>query len=421
MKQVYSIIYLTILLLLTSKFLSAQENQLPNKSILKFGVIPVLSYDADLGLKYGAIINLFDYKAKKADYSQYLLLRLSNTTRNTLNIQSLFESESLIPNATTFIEAAYINDQKLGFYGFNGIESNYNTKYKNSNSEKFINQNFYTLNRKLLRFRADIQTNLNSNWRALTGITYSKFILISNKENASSLYDNYVNWGIVNNTEKYGGSVLNFKLGFVYDSRNDKCSCTSGQWFEGFVVYAPPIADMPTFSKMVLTYRHYHSLSKNFTLLFRLSSQTKLSGEIPHYMLPIYFDSQLNQDGLGGAYTMRGIARNRIVADGFTLGNFETRFNIKEFKLWGLDFLISGTLFYDLAYIMQPYNVNMSNVPTAIKHDYFTTKEQPIYMGFGPGINIIYNKNNITTVNYGFNVNKQYGTGGLYVGSKFLF
>ncbi|MDA3930889.1 MAG: hypothetical protein PF541_18220 [Prolixibacteraceae bacterium] len=407
-------------LLLFTIQIQAQQKAL--KHNYNLGVIPVSSYDADLGFKYGAVVNLFDYAPQKADYSQYLLLRLTNTTRNTLNIQSVFESEQLIPNATTIIEAGYTNDQKLNFYGFNGIESNYNPNIENSKSAEFIHQNFYTLDRKLIRFRADIQKNISQNWRTLTGITFSKFILQSNsEENSTTLYDNYLNWGIIDTKEEKGGSVLNLKFGMVYDSRNDKCTCTSGQWFEGFIVYAPPISDLPAFSKMILTYRYYHSLNENFTLTFRLSSQTKLSGKVPHYMLPIYFDSQLNQDGLGGAYTMRGISRNRIMADGFALGNFETRIKLKEFTFFKLDFLISATLFTDVAYITQPYDYKLKNIPLAQQNQFFSNSQQPLYIGLGPGLNIIYNQNNITTINYGFSPNPQMGNGGLYIGSRFLF
>ena len=94
---------------------------------------------------------------------------------------------------------------------------------------------------------------------------------------------------------------------------------------------------------------------------------------------------------------------------------------LKEFRFLNLDFDISSTLFIDLAYITQRRKLDFSNVPMDTKSQYFSNTPQPINVSFGPGINIIFNKNNITTVNYGFSPNSQLGTGGLYIGSKFLF
>ena len=397
------------------------QQQYIEKHKYSMGVIPVLSYDADLGLKYGAVFNFFDFKPHDTNYSQYLIFRGTYTTRNTLNIQSFFESDRLIKNASTIIEASYTNDQKLGFYGFNGFESNYMPLLIQPQSQFFLNKNFYSLNRTLLRFRFDVQKNIVSQWRVLSGLTYSRYFIASNNKRQATLYDYYQQWGIVSENEAAGGSCFNATLGLIYDSRDNKTNSKTGQWFEGFLVYAPALFKRAGFSKLVLTYRNYSSFfNDNLTLLFRLSSQTKLSGDIPHYMLPLYFDTQESLPDFGGVSTLRGVARNRIVANGYLLGNFETRFNIFRFKLL-LDFQISGTLFCDLAYITQSYRYSSTSISDKEQKAFFNDSKQSLYAGFGPGVNIIYNQNNIITVNYGFNANSQLGNGGFYIGSRFLF
>lgn len=426
MKQSLNIICLIFQLLLTYNIVAAEENQSSDKSHLTFGVIPVFSYDADLGLKYGAVLNLFDSKySDYPNYDQYLNLKLSHTTRNTLNLQALFESSTLFPNATTFLEATYTNDQKLDFFGFNGIETIVNADWRNPSHSNFRNKNFYSIDRKLIRLRADVQKNLIDNkLRFLTGITFNNVMFnFPEEENANNtLYQNYIDWGLINKNEKNGGLSTYAKLGLIYDTRNDNLYCTKGNWIEGFLVYAPSFINEQAYSKLVLTYRAYQSFkNEKYTLSVRLSSQNKLSGKIPSYMLPFYFDTQINQDGLGGAYTLRGVTRNRIVSDGFAMGNFESRIQLKELRLLKLDFEISSTLFLDLAYITQRRKVVLSNVPNKLKAEFFSTSPQQLYSSFGPGINITFNHNNITTVNYGFSSNKQLGSGGLYIGSRFLF
>ena len=150
-----------LLLLLIVNLVSAQENKNNEKNKVSFGVIPVFSYDADLGLKYGAVINIFDSKINDyPNYDQYLNLKLSYTTRNTLNLQGLFESIKLIPNTTTFLEATYTNDQKLDFLGFNGIESIINRQFSDPDNPNFIANQYFNIDRKLIRLRADVKKNL---------------------------------------------------------------------------------------------------------------------------------------------------------------------------------------------------------------------------------------------------------------------
>lgn len=415
-----------LLLLLPTKLIIAKNNQCNNNNNISFGIIPVFSYDADLGLKYGAVINLFDSKINEyPNYDQYLNLKLSHTTRNTLNLQALFESIKLIPQATSFLEVTYTNDQKLDFLGFNGIETIINNQLSDSNNDNFIDKQFYNINRKLIRLRADVQKNIiGEKLRLLTGFSYYNVMvkLPMLQNDSKSLYENYIEWGLINRHETTGGKSALATIGFIYDTRNNNTFCTKGTWIEGFVKYAPKLGNSQSFSKLVLTYRAYKSIkNEKYTFSMRLSSQNKLSGNIPSYMLPFYFDTQINEDGLGGAYTLRGITRNRIVADGFALGNFESRIQLKEFRLLNLDFLISSTLFADVAFITQRRQTDLSNVPLAAQNEFFSNASQTLNVSFGPGINITFNKNNITTVNYGFSPNAQLGNGGLYIGSKFLF
>ena len=124
------IIFLSLFLLFVLPLSAFANETLKNDSIkkrsrFKIGGIPVFAYDADLGLKYGAVINLFDFGDDKIppNFEQYLMLRLTNTTRGTVNLQALLESESLINNTKVLAEASYIIDKRLDFFGFNGTQA----------------------------------------------------------------------------------------------------------------------------------------------------------------------------------------------------------------------------------------------------------------------------------------------------------
>jgi hypothetical protein len=416
-----------------------EKKKTEKKSRYSFGVIPALAFDSDLGFKYGAVVNLFDYGETKfpPHYEQYLFVKLTNTTKGTLNLQALLESETLINKAKVLAEASYLVDRKLDFFGFNGTDAVYNPEFTDSESDAFQNNFFYAHHRNFLRLRFDVQKYLTgSRFRLLTGFTFHHFGISPAREerkdkgdNSSSdgfqhptLFENYNNWGIIQSEENSGGNISLFSLGLIYDSRNDPCYCTDGKSFDAVFNYSPAFLGDAGFSKLILTYRQHTSFLKDkLTFSFRVSSQQKLSGEIPFYFVPNFYDSRLSYDGVGGAFNLRGAMRNRIAADGFVTGNFEIKFKTLDFKLLKQYFSTSIAGFYDNAYITQTYKTNLENVPEAEKPVYFNQGKQKVQHTFGPGLYIVFNQNNVITINYGMAANKQIGTSGLYIGSSLLF
>jgi hypothetical protein len=416
-----------------------EKRKTEKKSRYSFGVIPALAFDSDLGFKYGAVVNLFDYGETKfpPHYEQYLFIKLTNTTKGTLNLQALLESETLINNAKVLAEASYLVDRKLDFFGFNGTDAVYNPQFTEPENSDFKNKYFYAHHRNFLRLRFDVQKYLaGSRFRLLTGFTFHHFGISPAREERKDKVDNpnsdgfqhptlfeyYNNWGIIKPEENIGGNISLFSLGLIYDSRNDPCYCTDGKWFETVLNYSPAFLGDAGFSKLMLTYRQHTSfLNDKFTFSFRVSSQQKLSGEIPFYFVPTFYDSRLSSDGVGGAFNLRGALRNRIAADGFVTGNFEIKLKTFDVKLLKQHFSTSIAGFYDNAYITQTTKVNLDNVPEAEKQVYFNQGKQKVQHTFGPGLYIVFNQNNVITINYGIAANKQIGTSGLYIGSSLLF
>jgi hypothetical protein len=433
--------FLTLFLFLPLSIFGQEEEKrkTENKSRYSYGVIPALAFDSDLGFKYGAVVNLFDYGETKLPphYVQYLFIKLTNTTKGTLNLQALLESETLINKAKVLAEASYLVDRKLDFFGFNGTNAVYNRKFTEPESSEFKNNFFYAHHRNFLRLRFDVQKYLaGSKLRLLTGFTFNSYnISLAREERKDkvdnpnsdgfqhpTLFENYNKWGIIQSEENSGGNISLFSLGLIYDSRNDPSYCNDGKWLEAVFNYSPAFLGDAGFSKLMLTYRQHTSFLKDkITFSFRVSSQQKLSGEIPFYFVPTFYDSRLTNDGVGGAFNLRGALRNRIAADGFVTGNFEIKLKTLDFQLLKQHFSTSIAGFYDNAYITQTNKVNFDNVPEAEKPVYFNTGKQKVQHTFGPGLYIVFNQNNVITINYGMAANKQIGSSGLYIGSSLLF
>jgi hypothetical protein len=429
----------SIFLLLALGVLLAKANQTDSESNFKspysWGVIPALAYDADLGLKYGAVFNLFDYDNYDIhpQYHQYLYAKIINSTGGTLQLQALLESDKLIKGAKIFAEASYIRDSQLDFYGFNGSNALYHPKLSDASHPAFVSNHFYSKQRAMTRLRFDIQTYLsNKHFRLLTGYTFQNFELRPDKGeyqsladyniSTGSLFELYKTWNIIDPAERNGGQLHLFTAGLVYDLRNEFCYCTDGIWAETFLIYSPGFGAGNTFSKHVATLRQHMSLpGETFTFSYRISSQQKLSGRIPFYMLPWFFDTRLTNDGPAGAFGLRGASRNSIVGDGFLSSNFEAKLKFVDTKIRNHEFYASAVVFYDNSFITQPYRYSTQDIPAMAKELLFSNNPQKLHHTYGAGLYIVFNKNNIITINYGISPDPQNGNGGLYIGSALLF
>ena len=327
---------------------------------LSWGGTPVLAYDSDVGLRYGAVINLFDYSNREIlpDYTQHVRFRLFNSTKGTSNYSVLYDSERLIPRSLVTIEASYIEDIALDFYGFNGSGTVYYPEFSDESQSGYINKYFYSHHRQMFRIRADLQRQIISReFRFFSGITYQRYRMgdidygrFDIPEGAdgdvathTTLYRKFVDWGAIHPEEKDGGDILTLSSGIIYDTRQGKIHCKGGLWFESYFIISPPVVSSSYFIKQVTTFRHYIPLNRiNGQLAYRLSSQQKIAGRIPYYQLPVFYGSLENQDGPGGAFTLRGVHRNRIAANGYLLGNIEFRKNLFSFRLLNIDWQTEG-------------------------------------------------------------------------------
>jgi hypothetical protein len=416
-------IVLTITIIFKTTLSHSQNSDTIKHSKNSFGFVPILSYDSDIGLRYGVVANFFHYNDtinRKDCYSDNIFLRIFNTTKNSFQTQFLTESDNLIKTSKVFIEASYMRDKSFEFYGFNGTENIYDNSYTNENGSCFLSENFYKSDRTLTRIRFDIQKNIGSpKWRVLGGISYTNYIFQYDTTQSNLLYE-FIKAGAITKQEKNGGQSVRFTSGLVYEKRNNQCYCSDGTWAEAYIVFNQNIGTGENFSKLITTIRDYREIG-NYVLMTRVSAQTKTHGNIPFYLLSEYHDTRMNQDGLGGAFNLRGIPRARILSDGFILANLELRKNISKTVLFKKKTNIDISVFTDNAFIIQKYNYNNSGFTAYNREKFIRNNRDNYYNTIGAGLYVVMNRNNIINVNYGFSAFQKENSSGLYIGSSFLF
>ncbi|MEA1896811.1 MAG: BamA/TamA family outer membrane protein [Bacteroidota bacterium] len=423
-----------------------------NKEIVRTGFspvgIPLVSYNSDIGFKYGALVNLYWYGdgSRYPQYDHSIYVQLSRTTKGNGINQITYESDKLMPGIRSLFEASLLTEKALNFYGFNGYQAVYDLDFEKEELDQLGNSNrlYYRHSRRLFRLKADFQGEIfGQELRWLGGIAYYGSSIDSvdidklnegkdkNLLSHNSLYGNYVEWGLIPGNQANGGNHTILKGGLIYDTRDNEPNPFKGVWSEIQFHYAPSFLSNTDYSyaRIILTHRQYFTLLPEWiNLAYRVSYQGKIAGEMPFYMMPFVFQTapKLTRDGVGGARTVRGVRRNRIVGDGFVYGNFEVRGNILKTNVLNQNFYIALSVFADGGMVTQKYNFDASGMPDELPDELPDeiiapdAKEIP-HLGMGGGIHFILNHNFIITVNYGCTLKKSDGDRGLYTNMKYLF
>jgi hemolysin activation/secretion protein len=138
---------------------------------------------------------------------------------------------------------------------------------------------------------------------------------------------------------------------------------------------------------------------------------------------------------LGGANSLRGIMRNRILANGFAYANIEMRCKVVKFDIGKQHFYIGLAPFFDMGVITQPYELDEAAIKAAYDNDsdpmklplssYFATykvdddntgttteyldksKTYLPHMAAGLGLKVAMNENFVLSVDWAMALDKQ--------------
>ena len=378
-----------------------------------FGVLPSVAFDADLGFQGGALTNIYYYGdgSQYPEYIHSIYAEAAYTTKNYGIFRVNYDSKYLIPKHRLTLDATYQPDAMCDFYGFNGYQSVYNQdfhKWKKDpnkmNVADYQSRAFYKYKRDLFRFAADIEGTIwkNIKWNAGVGVLgymigecdidmlngKHKYELGEDGKPTDSkamnpaiegLYEKYVNWGLIKPAEAKGGWHPYVRLGLTYDSRDQRTCPTKGIYADAFFTYTAAFGEQATVDhnynhlQFNFNFRHYVPVYRDrVTFAYRIGTQNNIAGQSPFYMntyLNTLFIQRVMYEGLGGANSLRGIMRNRILANGFAYANVELRCKVAKFDIGRQHFYIGLAPFFDLGVITQPYELDKEALNRAYAAD----------------------------------------------------
>jgi hypothetical protein len=445
MKKRLNVILSFFILTLLPITLFAQEDSTScsSKSRIQISGLPVVAYDADQGFQYGIVANLyhFDENVGYPEYKHAFKVEVSRFTKGSGVNQFFYDSKYLVPgNIRLTADVSYLTEKALDFYGFNGYQAVYVPGWEDDEDTSYLTRMFYRHERKMFRFTCDFQGPVLKNklrWLAGIGIMNFKTGTVDidrlNKgkdedkilPDTITLYDQYVDWGIISEDEKDGGNANFIKGGIVFDTRDNEPNPMKGLWDEALLVYSPGFFfnNDNSFLKLILIHRQYLTLvKKKLSFVYRLAYQGTIAGKTPYYFQPYMlssFSTATKTDGLGGAKNLRGILRNRVVGDGVAWGNVEFRWRIKDFIIAKQNLYVGLNVFGDAGMVVQEIDFDKDTIDP--EYFDFNYGKSNIHPSLGAGLRIGWNENFIIAVDYGFAMDRKDGVSGLYIAFGNLF
>ena len=238
-----------------------------------------------------------------------------------------------------------------------------------------------------------------------------------------TLYEKYLDWGIISANEAHGGWHPYLRGGITYDSRDYRTFPTKGIYADAFLTYSAAFGNQTGYNhlKANLNFRHYLSLYRDYAVFaYRVGAQSLLAGHSPFYM-DSYFNTLFLQrelyEALGGGNSLRGIMCNRILSKGFAYANIEFRFKLVKFDIAKQHFYIGLNPFLDAGMVIRPafldeqalQQIFLEN-PDEYIDDYFDFSPAKLYaphLSAGIGLKIAMNENFVLSGEWAAPFNKQ--------------
>ena len=295
--------------------------------------VPALNYDADEGFGYGAILELYNYGSAGADPYRFTLQpTVFLTTGGRKDFTLFFDSPHLLPGGWR-VDVFLGSEQQLAspYYGV-GNDVPVDPLMEDDPENPF----FYRFGRTRRQLSGNLQHAIGQlPVRALfgAGLVHNTIDAVPKDSGTTFLQRELASAPAGREPGGYSNFV---RAGVVWDTRDREVGPRRGSWSEFLVQRVDEALGSETsYTRWTATDRRYVPLgSERLVFANRLLLQG-VSGDAPFYDLHQVQTSFKQQEGLGGAKTIRGMPKNRYVGRGMFLWNAELRWRAAELSLLG--------------------------------------------------------------------------------------
>ncbi|HYO53252.1 Omp85 family outer membrane protein [Archangium sp.] len=302
-------------------------------------VLPLVSYNSDLGFTYGGVAGAYLYAPGHNPYRHGIALQAMFTSRGQQSHYLRYDGPQLIGPMRLELRLEYRRELRSPFYGpgnvsaqgFDGDESQERFNYKKGSPGAFVR----------LRGRPwgeghPFQSYVGYSWRYTEVDPFDASVLEQLKP-----------VGIE------GGATGQLMAGVLWDTRDNESDPVRGGVEEvALRVSASATGSRYQYAGVTLSERRYWQLGPRFILAQRLTLDM-LFGEVPFFEW-VNTGGVSSSEGIGGMSSVRGIERNRFAGNIKAFTNTELRFRAFDFNLFGSPVIAGGVAFVDLGRVWHP-------------------------------------------------------------------
>lgn len=348
--------------------------------------LPLINYDPDLGMGYGARVYWYDNGKKEevafsyAPYKIKSFVQFFQTTNgwsyHWLNLDMPYIADTLFRLG---VDLAYEQNVKANYFGQGA-----STLTSSVNDSK-LDTNYY----KYKLDRPFLKTTLQHDFFAGIARGYITY----NVKNATIDYTDGDTLAKSQNIGNTDGVLSIVSLGAVYDTRDFEPNPKSGMFHEAYIQQASTLLDSSfDYLIFVLRARFYHSfLDDNLTFAMQNIYQSA-NGDIPFYEMP----------ELSGRIGLRGFPSKRFIGKTKFQTNIEARYDLGKAE--------AGTQIFD--FIISPF-IDFGKIYDQTTIDFVDYKYT-----YGLGFKVVWNQATVIYVDYGLSND---GNSGLYINFGYIF
>lgn len=410
---------LLIVVLLLAPTAYAQQEKKQIKTGWSISPFPAVSYNNNNGFQYGVLGDVFNF----GDGSTYpdplhkISFEASHYTKGRTRFRLQWDTKYLIPSMRLTVAAIYVNDPLYAFYGYNGSATPY---FKAFDQEKF-----YFMKRSYFQAMANIQGTISSHFNWAAGVTYWNYRMGQydgakfKGDPSQTLFQQYVDSGLIDKSERDGGNIFELRAGLVYDTRDFEAAPDKGILAELIINGAPDLQKSGHgFLRLIANFSHFIKIPVGFipagdpVFAYHLSYVGRLAGNVPYYHLqnvPQLVPRRAMSEGLGNPINLRGTFENRILADSYAWANAELRIKLVRFTIANQYFYLAANPFVDGGFVLSPYRLAQQSAFMEIPEATLKKQAQEFAVSAGGGLKLVWNENFILSAEVAHNFNKGLG------------
>lgn len=376
----------------------AQEHPVP-RARWEIAGVPALNYDSDEGFGYGVVAELYRFGPGSDRYRFTLQPTVQLSTRGRQEISLFMDAPRLLPEGWR-MDLFVGSDRQVAapYYG----PGNHSTYDSTLDEAEGPNPYFYRFGRERRQLTANVQRRLGSTpLRALAGAGVARVSLDPTPhDEGTTLLE-----------QQLGGEVPpatlsnHVRAGLIWDTRDVELGPTSGVWSEILIQrFDGLLGSDHEYTRWTFTDRRYLRLGSSRTVFANRILLQGVEGEAPLHDLFLIQTSFKQQEGLGGAKSVRGLPKNRYVGESLALWNAEMRWRAADFRAAGRPFHLVLVGFVDSGRVWE----GRMQVDELL---------QDLHHGFGGGLRLGMGDSFAVAIDAG----RAGGNAPIYVGLGYLF